>query len=73
MRSYSPAELTALERADIPSRGIPVYQWLANRANTFFDACGVKGKDGRGANPSNILPATIRDGEEKWARNRRAI
>ena len=55
--------LAALERAEVPSRGMSYYQWLANALNSLFERCGVKGKDGRGASPAEIQPDTIRHGE----------
>ena len=59
--------LIALERADVPDRGVPYLIWKANALNSFFESYGVKGKDGRGAAPSDIRPETVRHGMLKAA------
>lgn len=65
MKTYTKAELIALEEAEPTSRGIPYENWVANRINSIFESHGKKGEDGRGAAPSDIRPEIIRDGERK--------
>jgi hypothetical protein len=56
-------ECVALEASSVKERGVPWLIWYANALNSIFESRGVKGKDGRGAAPSDIRPETIRHGE----------
>lgn len=56
-------ELIALEGSEPQQRGIPYDHWAANRINSLFESYGVKGKDGRGAAPSDIRPETVKHGQ----------
>lgn len=62
MKTYTKAELIALEAAEPTSRGIPWDNWAANRINSLFESRGAKGEDGRGAAPSDIRPESIKHG-----------
>lgn len=68
MKTYHPAQLRALEQADVPYRGVSQYQWAADRANRVFDDLGTTGKDGRKASPSHITAETVRHGFLKYAK-----
>jgi hypothetical protein len=62
--SENQSRYRALEQADVRDRGIPYLIWAANNLNSLFESYGVKGKDGRGAAPSDIRPETIRHGDQ---------
>ncbi len=63
MKTYTQAELIALEASQATARGIPYDNWAANRINSLFESYGRKGEDGRGASVSDIRPETIKHGE----------